>query len=229
MNIWIRNTYYREMMSLEMDDIDFKRGRYLLYLDILGFKELVRSQSSEVIANTIDNLLKVSQKRSQRIQDFGVLYFSDTILFYQKPQGWGRWAFNDIYAISGTIWSELAAIGIPTRGAITFGDFNVRRDSTNSDDLFWGKALIQAYDLEQSEENRNFIGIIVSPQAWQTMECMESGTVRMLENEHVFRFYCNQTMLLNPFWYLRHAYPTTVVRMSNTSSKRSSMPCSWIM
>ncbi len=193
-----------------------KQGRYLLYLDILGFREMVRSDTAKVVYETIDNLLKVSQKTASRIRDFGVLYFSDTILFYQKPKGWGRWAFSDIYALSGLIWSTLASKGIPSRGAISFGDFNVQRDSSDSHNLFWGEALIQAYDVEQAEDNRNFIGITLSSEAWQAVEYAEEGHVRMLINENVFQGNNNEQLRLNPFWHLRHMYTDYLIKEVNS-------------
>ncbi len=189
-----------------MNVFQIKQGRYLLYLDILGFREMVRSNRAEVIYETIDNLIEVSQQTATRIEDFGVLYFSDTILFYQKPQGWGSWAFSDIYTLSGLIWSTLAAKGIPSRGAISFGEFNVQRDSSDSHNLFWGEALIKAYDVEQAKDNRNFIGITLSSEAWQAVEYMEEGVVRMLTNENVFKDNGNEQLRLNPFWHLRHMY-----------------------
>ena len=189
-----------------MDIFQIKQGRYLLYLDILGFTERVRSGSAELVYDTIDSVIKTCQDRANRIRDFGVLYFSDTIIFYQKPQGWGSWAFSDIYVISGLIWSALAAKGIPSRGVISFGDFNVRRDSSDSHDLFWGEALIEACNIEKAEDNRNFIGITISPKAWQAVEYMEEGTMKMLVNENVFKRHCKEQFQLNPFWHLRHAY-----------------------
>lgn len=194
-----------------MNIFQIKQGRYLLYLDILGFREMVRSNTAEVIYETIDNLLEVSQKTASRIRVFGVLYFSDTILFYQKPQGWGRWAFSDIYALSGLIWSTLASKGIPSRGAISFGDFNVQRDSSNSHNLFWGEALIKAHDIEQAEDNRDFIGITLSPEAWQAVEYMEQGVVGMLKNENVVKEIGNEQLRLNPFWHLRHLYNDSLI------------------
>ena len=97
--------------------------------------------------------------------------------------------------------------GTAGRGfTISFGDFNVRRDSSDSHDLFWGEGLIKAYDIEQAEDNRDFIGITFSPEAWQSVEYMEEGVVRMLQNENVFRENGNGQLRLNPFWHLRHMY-----------------------
>src|ERR1043165_2995712 len=169
-----------------MDIFQIKSGRYLLYLDILGFKQIVQTQAAPDVYKIVDRVVGEFNKRGDNIQVFRTLYFSDTIIFYQEPVGWGSWAFADIYAIAGLAWSALAAHHIPCRGAIAFGDFHVELDSNRLHSIFFGKALIEAYEAESHEDNRDWIGVTVCPSAWQAVEYMESGLIDVLTSEGRF-------------------------------------------
>lgn len=169
-----------------MDIFQLTSGRYLLYLDILGFKEIVRTQAATNVYTIVDRVVSEFKKRGDRVHGFRTLCFSDTIIFYQEPVGWGSWAFSDIYAIAGMAWSALAAHHIPCRGAISFGDFYVEIDSNRLHSLFFGKALIEAHETESHERNRNWIGVTVCPSAWQAVEYMNSGLIDAFAAEGIF-------------------------------------------
>jgi hypothetical protein len=62
----------------------------------------------------------------------------DTFIFYQNPKGYGDWAFLDVYAIGGMILSALLAKGISARGAISFGELEVREDSSEKHQVYHG-------------------------------------------------------------------------------------------
>lgn len=188
-----------------MDDVKLRAGRYLLYLDILGFKQIVQThQPSEVYA-IVDKVVAEFKHRGDLIQDFRTLYFSDTIIFYQGPVGWGSWAFADIYAIAGMAWSALAAHRIPCRGAISFGDFHVELDSNQQHSIFFGKALIEAYETESAPENSDWIGITLCPSAWQAVEFAEEGVIDMLTAEQRWTRH-RDCLRLNPFMKLRGVF-----------------------
>ncbi|MBP6058889.1 MAG: hypothetical protein KA524_10850 [Nitrosomonas sp.] len=127
------------------------QSRYLLFLDILGFSELVETQSVEEIYAVIDDALNAFGRWEELNGLFKTIYFSDTFIFYQEPKGYGNWAFLDVYAIGGMVLSALLAKGIPARGAISFGEFEVKLDATGRHQVYFGKALIEAYKAEQRE------------------------------------------------------------------------------
>jgi len=188
-----------------MDVSRLDEGRYLLYLDILGFKEIVKERSPKEVYGVVDHVLQVCAHREALIRDFRTIYFSDTIIFYQKPVGWGRWAFCDVYAIGGMIWAALAAAHIPSRGAISFGEFTVEADSAGRHEIFFGNALIEAYDTESAEEHCDWIGLTICPSAWQAMEYMEPGVVDCLASEGRWRK-VGDVLRLNPFMKLTGSY-----------------------
>ena len=184
-----------------MDIFQLRQGRYLLYLDILGFKQIVQSRPAREVYDIVDNVLAEFGRREERIHDFRTLYFSDTVVFYQQPVGWGRWAFLDVYAIAGLAWSALAAHGIPCRGAISFGEFFVELDSNGRHSIFFGKALIEAYEAESHESNSEWIGVTMCPSTWQAVEYIEGGLIDALCNEQRF-LRVGDCLRLNPFMKL---------------------------
>jgi len=186
-----------------MKSMDFSQGRYLLFLDILGFSELVETKGAEEIYAVIDSALKAFGRWEELNGLFKTIYFSDTFLFYQEPKGYGDWAFLDVYAIGGMVLSALLAAGIPARGAISFGEFEVQLDSTGRHPVYFGRALIEAYKAEQREK---WIGITVLPSAWEPYEAQHPGVVDSFAMEKVWSKREDGVLLLNPFIKLRSWY-----------------------
>lgn len=191
-----------------MTSTDISNGRYLLFLDILGFSELVESNGAQEIYAVIDDTLKAFGRWEELNTLFKTIYFSDTFLFYQKPKGYREWAFLDIYAISGMVLSALLAAGIPARGAISFGEFEVELDSTGRHQVYFGKALIEAYKAEGREK---WIGISILPSAWEPYEAQAPGTIDALASEKVWSRRADRVLLLNPFIKLRSCYTSALI------------------
>jgi len=181
------------------------QGRYLLLLDILGFSELVRTKGREEILGTINDALQAFNRWESLNQQFKTIYFSDTFLFYQVPKGYGSWAFLDIYAIGSFILTALLAKGIPARGAITFGDFEVVDGAQGNHQVYFGTALVDAHRAEQRE---NWIGITIEPSAWKPYELDDPRVIGAFESEKVWLKRGDGVLLLNPFVKMRgwHMY-----------------------
>jgi hypothetical protein len=151
--------------------------------------------------------------RLQRLNKlFSTIYFSDTFIFYQEQKGYGDWAFLDVYAIGGMVLSALLAKGVPARGSITFGEFEVREDTTKTHQVYFGRALIEAYSAEKRE---NWIGITLEPSAWKPYEAMNPGAIDTYASEGVWIRRHDDVLLLNPLIKLRAYAP----HISNEVSK----------
>lgn len=174
--------------------------KYLLYVDILGFKDIVRKKPPEDIYAIVDNCLEVFYRLERLNQIFSPIYFSDTIIFYQSCEEYIETAFADIYAMAGNIFTTLMASGIPIRGVISFGDFNVKNDSQNRNNIFYGDTLIEAYETESKQK---FIGIVLTPTAYKNIS---QDTLNALINENVFYKMENGNLYLNPFYSIRGFY-----------------------
>lgn len=187
---------------------ELRQGRYLLLIDILGFSELVETKSTQEIYAVIDNALKAFGRWEELNGHFKTIYFSDTFLFYQESKGYYKWAFLDIYAIGGMILSALLAARIPARGAISFGEFEVEFDSAGRHQLYFGKALIEAYKSEQREK---WIGITIMSSAWAPYEAEDPGIIDLFVGEKVWSKREDGTLLLNPFIKLRSWYALALI------------------
>lgn len=183
---------------------NLKKGRYLLILDILGFSALVEQKSPAKIYKVIDDALEAFSDWEKLNKQFKTIYFSDTFVFYQEPKGYGDWAFLDVYAIGAMLLSALLAQGIPARGAITFGEFEVRIDSRNKHQVYFGKALVEAYKAERKE---NWIGITIQPSAWMPYEFMNEGSIDLFSGEGNWKKRHDGVLMLNPFRKLTGWYP----------------------
>lgn len=188
--------------------ISLDQGRYLLFLDILGFSQLVETKSAEEIYAIIDNALKTFGRWEELNGLFKTIYFSDTFIFYQDPKGYGSWAFLDVYAIGGMVLSALLAESIPARGAISFGEFEVKFDTTGRHQVYFGKALIEAYKAEQREK---WIGITILPSAWHPYEAQNLGIIDAFASERVWLKRDDEVLLLNPFIKLQSWYSLALI------------------
>jgi hypothetical protein len=186
-----------------MDISQIKTGRHLLYLDILGFKDMVRDKKAQDVYKILDSVLSEFNLRGKRIGGaFKTLYFSDTIIFYQSSVGWEKWAFLDSYAVAAMVWTALAANGIPSRGAISFGEFHVETSSSGEHNVFWGSALIDAYETESDRDHQDWIGITICESARNAMDYMENGCIDLFTSEGRFIRQQDGSLLLNPFLFL---------------------------
>jgi hypothetical protein len=197
------------------------KGRYLLFLDILGFSQMVETKNVEEIYSVIEDALGSFGRWEGLNGLFKTIYFSDTFIFYQEPQGYGSWAFLDVYAIGGMVLSALLAKGIPARGAISFGEFEVKLDTTGRHQVYFGKALIEAYKAEQSEK---WIGITILPSAWKPYEAESPGTIDAFASEGVWLRRDDNVLLLNPFIKLRAWYSSALIGEVNKPYSQWSAP-----
>jgi hypothetical protein len=144
--------------------------RTVAFLDILGFRKLVESKATDELGKLFSNVVgRTLPAMNRGIGDFP----KEPSIFPQGPPG-GSWcifhSFSDsiilishdasepsalallIYALRVT--QTLIAFKLPIRGAITHGDMYV----DTADAIFLGKALTQAYILEQDQ---NWIGVTI--------------------------------------------------------------------
>lgn len=179
---------------------DLSHGRYLLFLDILGFSQLVKTRGRDEVLKVINEALAEFDRWGRLNSEFKTIYFSDTFLFYQVPKGYGAWAFLDVYAIGAFVLTALLAKGMPARGAISFGEFDVFDRTEGGHQVYFGRALVEAHEAEQRE---NWIGITILPSAWQPYESERPGTVRAFQRDKVWLQRNDNVLLLNPFIKMR--------------------------
>lgn len=172
------------------------KDHFLLLIDILGFSTLCRNENPEKIYQVINRLVEKGLLWQDRDLGFKILYFSDTILFYQKEILPIRQAFNDIYVIASKIFTTLASENIPIRGAISYGQFITRDNSNNHITLFYGEALVQAAELEKKSK---WLGISITNIAIEKLEIDQKNmliTSKVIHNN-------SEYFQLDPFYRIR--------------------------
>ena len=174
-------------------------NRFVLLMDILGFSKICETENPDYIYHFVNKLVEKGLFWENRELGFKVLYFSDTILLYQEENLPIQQAFLDIYVIASKIFSTLASERIPMRGAISFGSFTTKMNSSSNTNLFYGKALVDAAKLEKEKK---WLGIVISKNA---IEVLDESTKFMLLSGRVIHKE-KHYYLLDPFYSIRGSF-----------------------
>lgn len=122
--------------------------RFFLYIDILGFSDLVKDQSGK----TINDLYEVIASLNANKHDaFKVVVFSDTVVVYNvnggdTPQD-AKYLIMFMCEFIKDLMHRLTGRNIFYRAVITYGDFT--HYELNGVPCFFGNALIDAYNSEK--------------------------------------------------------------------------------
>jgi hypothetical protein len=120
-------------------------ARLLLYIDLLGFSETVRSKP-----NLLPDLFRVMDKSpAHKHGSFRVIQFSDTLLIYNGPEvtepRWKSYCAMYLCEFAQVAQNMLLAHDVFLRGLITYGQFEDTGPTPNADyshiRAFWGSAL----------------------------------------------------------------------------------------
>lgn len=155
------------------DDWVITTERYVAYIDIMGFKDMVAKSSNEDIYNMMKKV--VDFKDSSATIDWTdakselvrTTTYSDSIMVYSKDS-----TYASLYSLICTVSALSADLffeGIPFKGAIAFGKMTL--DNTKS--IFFGQPLIDAYLLQ---EELNFYGIIIHGSAEEEIDFHSENT-----------------------------------------------------
>lgn len=114
------------------------KNRFLLVLDILGFRKIVENWDAKKVYDIINEAIGVFDiSKKQGVSEFNTLHFSDTFIFYQKdPSALDEHTFKNLYMCAAKIMTKLLAKKIPARGAISFGQFEISLDETDKHKIF---------------------------------------------------------------------------------------------
>ena len=135
--------------------------RWVAYLDLLGFGELVRTENWVNIFSdytlAIEHFMRESHVDAPTIEK---VWFSDTFILFSPDDT--VLSFTAIESAARLFVNSLVSRGIPIRGAISCADLYA--DKKNS--LFFGKALLEAYHYG---ENQDWIGLVLTPSSVEQM------------------------------------------------------------
>lgn len=124
-------------------------NRYVAFLDIMGFKDMVARSTHEEIYTMMKRVDEVKKTAENVKWGYGKeimvksTFFSDSIVLYTKDDTYD--SLLTIFAIISSITNDLLTSSIPHKGALAFGKMTI--DSSNS--IFFGQPLIDAYLLQE--------------------------------------------------------------------------------
>lgn len=137
-------------------------NRYVAFLDILGFGDLVREEKlADVKARVTEALVALNKSRevapmigfeSVGVRPIRVFSFSDTFVVLsdnESPEALLSFLSATIY-LTRTLYAQ----ALPVRGAVTFGE----ADFIEATDHAIGKAIVAAADLEKRQ---HWFGVMV--------------------------------------------------------------------
>ncbi|WP_154669987.1 hypothetical protein [Flavobacterium silvisoli] len=157
-------------MKTENQEWKVDCNRYIGFMDVMGFKDMVARKSHEEVGRMLHQMsfmkdilqrvivspLKEKNEMFEREERVKSITFSDSVLFVTKDD-----SLSDLLILSSVleIFQEAAIQrGAPTKGAISFGRLTADFEKS----LFYGQPLIDAYLLQ---DQLNYYGIIVDNEA----------------------------------------------------------------
>lgn len=136
-------------------------------IDILGFRDFVQSEDVDIAGTLLLDL-----KEAIENLDVHSIQFSDSILLYTEGTT-GR-DLRAIVTASVRLVGRFAALLIGLRAGIACGEF------WHEGNVFVGKAMIRAYELEQSQD---WLGGVLDPAIFGTADESTRDEIQALAND----------------------------------------------
>ncbi len=130
-------------------DWSITTNRYVGFIDIMGFKDMVARSTHEEIYVMMQEI-ESTKKANENIKWSGneepkvmSTFYSDSIILYSKDdsEDSARVIINTISALT----NDLISSGIPHKGALAFGNMTL----DNKKSIYFGQPLIDAYLLQE--------------------------------------------------------------------------------
>lgn len=167
----------------ERNNLEYKK-RYVAFLDVLGFKNLVLKRSDKQLKDYLDivesSLEEIKEIDGKSIIDSIVV--SDSVVLVMKCDRARIDRFRHFCVAIGLIQSRLAVRGLWLRGAISMGDISF----CNRLKQIIGKPYITAYELEQTKAI--YPRVILDTEIIEELDCKDSQELIRDINDKTF---CN--------------------------------------
>ena len=137
--------------------------RFVAFLDILGFKDLIMRKSHDEIYNSLSKISKIKNEiestnfNLNSLEDYYdqselyIVNFSDSIVIFSKDNS--VFSFEHFIVMVRYLLGKCILNNIPIKGGISYGEISVNK----SEQIYFGQPIIDAYLLE---EDVNHIGVV---------------------------------------------------------------------
>jgi len=157
-------------------------NRFVVFLDLLGFKDLVMRSSHDEIYKM---LIYITDKRKivEEIKDSDELEksdvelysvtFSDSIVIFSKNDSVSH--FEIISSVTSYFFAKLIEKSIPIKGAIAYGEISINKSSQ----IFFGQPIIDSFLLE---EDLSYMGIVAHNTIDKYISKLKSDESKLITN-----------------------------------------------
>lgn len=128
------------------------KGRFVIFLDIMGFKDRVARHGHNEILKGLQDLSNFVSEEINARDKFQFTMFSDSIIIFSEDKS--NSTFKEMIKLANSVVKRSIAIGLPIKGAMACGDCTVR---FGVKPLFFGQPIIDAYCLEENLEMYNMV------------------------------------------------------------------------
>jgi len=149
------------MTQANTKDWTITNDRFVVFLDIMGFKDFVARRSHEDVYNMMMNLFDSKSYVARKFKNVTEptfmdkeLYtasFSDSIVLFSKDNS--AESLDVITSSAAYIMHDALLKDIPIKGAMAYGKISVDKENQ----IYFGQALIDAYLLQ---DDVNYYGIV---------------------------------------------------------------------
>jgi hypothetical protein len=163
------------------------RSRWFCYLDLLGFKDLVRTANVGHVIGLYDDVIAKLEAGARDKKPLGISYswFSDTFILFSRGETLQE--FTLLEQAGRLFFQRLILADIPVRGALSHGKLysNLERN------IFIGEALIEAYEYG---EKQNWLGFLLTPSVHRRL----TGTQLDVRSRYNYRSVLRQGIITHP-------------------------------
>lgn len=186
-------------------------NRFVVLLDILGFKDLVARETHQTILDMLYQVRKANsfifENNKYFTDDVYIVTFSDSLILFSR--GNKRYDFNQILTVSTNLMARMIEFCVPVKGALAYGKITVDKENN----LFFGQPIIDSYLLG---EQLSYLGIVAHHSINKYISNYDQLdlsllTINLLEFETPFKF--GKSTHHNIFW------PFSVGRMPDHIKK----------
>lgn len=121
-----------------------ERERFVAFLDIMGFKDMVARRSENKIEDKLEKLSTFIAETKEDLKDSSCYIFSDSIILFTGCDEQG--ALTGIISTVGKVVEKAIGLGLPIKGAIAKGICTVKENKQ----FYFGQPIIDAYSLEEN-------------------------------------------------------------------------------
>jgi hypothetical protein len=172
--------------AMDLDLINDYRRKYVVFLDLLGFRELVKRSGQDVLERhrLVEALKLVRDTLAENPAiDFRFTYFSDCIVLSAERSPGALW---QIFQSIELLTFNLLQYDVLARGGLAVGPTH------HSKDFIFGTAVTEAYEQESQLASNPIV--LLSPQVAQEAIALGPDFGQWLKEDGPDRFFVNYLM-----------------------------------